>query len=226
MDAFPPPYDALPEPLRQTIWDTYQGKSDKNPYFAWDLGFTNNHIRLTLEQLLKAMDAAGRLKVLKEIHARFGILPAVWSQIKAIYDIWDYPGGQDVSQGFSCELKDADGLLTLLRSSAAAGKFCEDGVSAHRPCDTFREIIKAGPGLHVCIVPKADRASHVHGIHIDKFQVICTRDAKGMCDYSYFNWQFYDHMKDATPWVLKEKVLKPILQNPPTPAFKPGEPKL
>lgn len=226
MDKFPPPYDALPESLRQTIWDTYKGKTAKNAYFAWDLGFVDNQINLTLEQLLKAMDTAGRLKVLKELHARCSILPAVWDQVQGIAAIWDYPGGQNVSQGFSCEFKDADALLRLLRSTAADGKFCEDGVSAHRPCDTFREIIKSGPGLHVCIVPPGSRTQHSHGIHIDKYQVICTREPSGKCDYSYANWQFYDHMKDALPWVLKEKVLKPILANPPTPAFKPGEPKL
>jgi hypothetical protein len=223
MDKFPPPYDALPEKLRQTIWNSYKGKTAQNPYLAWDLGFKGNHIQLSLEQLLKAMDASGRLRVIKEIHARCVILPQVWDQIKAIYQIWDYPGGNDVSQGFDCELYDQAGLRTLLRSDAAKGRFCEDGVSAHRPCDTFRELIKSGPGLHVCIMPPGHASSDVHGIHIDKWQVVCERKSDGKCDYSYFNTQFYEHMKDATPWYINKKILPNIKY---TPALKPGEPKL
>ncbi len=72
--------------------------------------------------------------------------------------------------------------------------------------DTFRELIKSGAGLHVCVVQTNSRHSHRHDIHIDKFQTVCTKQKDGYCDYEYFDEQMVNHMKDVVPWWLGERL--------------------
>ena len=70
--------------------------------------------------------------------------------------------GNDISQGFEFNCIKPDSLLAALKSS---DQFCQDGSNCHGPRDTFRELVKSGSGLHVCVVQAASRMSHRHDIH-------------------------------------------------------------
>jgi hypothetical protein len=220
MTDFPPPYDLLPVSLQDTIRRTHREKNGNNANFGWQLGFKGVHNRMTIPELLKAMEARGDLQVIKNVHARcVAALPKLWDGVRNILGVWDYLGGANVSQGFDMTCDDPNALQALVKAST---HFCEDPVNVHGPRDTYRELIKSGPGLHVCITQKDSRGDeHPHGIHIDKFQTVCERKSDGKCDYKLTKNTFM-HMKDATPWWLGDKLRKLDY----TPALKPGEPKL
>jgi len=150
-ENFPPPYDALPDPLKQTILRTYREKTTDNSYFGWELGFKGVNSKSTIADLLKSLDSNGHLGVIKEVYNRCLILPSLWPQIRDILGIWTYEAGAQVSQGFNFTCDAPDMALKLMRST---NLFCEDDptTAVHGPRDCFRELIKAGPGLHVCIV--------------------------------------------------------------------------
>ena len=214
-DFIPPPYDKLPEPLKATIRRTYNNKTKDNNNFAWEMGFKGVKEELTLGEVLKKLEDNGHLDVIKAIYNRSLVEPKLWPSIKEILNIWTYAAGNQISQGFNYTCDNPDMALVDMR---ATNKFCEDDptTTVHGPRDCFRELITAGEGLHVCITRKEARATEDHDIHIDKHQVICKKKANGQCDYSYFNQNFADHMKDVIPWWL-DKQLKKL------PDFKPPE---
>src|SRR5262249_37467162 len=153
----------------------------------------------TIPDLLKAMDARGDLGVLKDIEFRCRTQPGLWARIRNVLGVWDYAGGNQVSQGFGFTCDDPDAMKTLVKSSS---KFCEDPVNVHGPRDTYRELITAGPGLHVCITQKDQRSNpkYPHDIHIDKFQTVCERGADGKCSTKLASvgaaYNFTKHMAD------------------------------
>jgi hypothetical protein len=215
-DHIPPPYDTLPEPLKATIRRTYNNKTKDNSNFAWEMGFKDVKEELTLGEVLKKLEDNGHLDVIKAVYNRSLIEPKLWPSIKEILNIWTYAGGNQISQGFNytCDTPD-----TSLLDMRASNRFCEDNPSTtvHGPRDCFRELITAGEGLHVCITRKDARGTENHDIHIDKYQVVCTKK-RGYCDYKYFDQNFVDHIKDVIPWWLDKK-----LKELPTPEFKPPE---
>jgi len=170
---------------------------------------------ITLEDYLKLQETDGNLPVMREICQRcFGT--RIWDHIDCIIGGWTYEKGKQISQGFNFTCNNPDALLTLLKS--LKDKFCQDSSNCHGPRDTFRELIKAGPGLHVCVTQEEKRNSNLHDIHIDKFQLVCNRQNDGFCDYTYIDKQFYDHMKDVVPWWVSDKlkeVGKVIAEHPP-----------
>jgi hypothetical protein len=202
MGDFDPPYDTLSDALKATIRRTYDEKSTKNANFGWQLGFFDVHNKMTIADLLKAMDTRGDLAVLKDIEFRCRCQPGLWAGIRNVLGVWDYAGGHQVSEGFNFTCDDPDALQTLVAGST---KFCKDKFNVHGPRVSFREMITAGPGLHVCITEKASRGKdYPHDIHIDKFQTLNERTAAGECNTKVLSVgaaeQFGRHMWDVVPW--------------------------
>jgi hypothetical protein len=232
MGDFDPPYDTLSDALKATIRRTHGEKSTKNANFGWQLGFVDNHIKLTIPELLKAMDARGDLAVLKDIEFRCRTEPGLWARVRNVLGVWDYAAGHQVSQGFNFTCDDPDAMQTQVKGSL---KFCQDKFNVHGPRISFRELITAGPGLHVCITETAARgADHPHDIHIDKFQTVCEREAAGTCSTKVASagaaYNFGRHMWDVVPWWIG-KTAKELKDAAPSakdfkPGLKPGEPKL
>lgn len=213
-DSFAAPYDGLADNLKATILRTWRNKTPNNANFGWQLGFLGVKNEMSLMDLLQKMDKAGHLQVVKEVHARCARVAGLWERIHEITGIWNLAAGDMVSSGFNYTCIDADGMLAFMRDSGKGGRnFCEDDPSTtvHGPRDCFREMITAGPGLHVCITHKDKRAgNNPHDIHIDVWQVVCKRKENGQCDYSYWNGQFWNHIKEAGPWAVKKKAAETL----------------
>jgi hypothetical protein len=230
MGDFDPPYDTLSDALKETIRRTHREKSVKNANFAWQLGFVGTENKMTIPELLAAMDKRGDLAVLKDVEHRCSLkLKGLWGKIRAVLGVWDYTAGHMVSEGFNFTCDDPDAMET---SVGASTSFCKDKVNVHGPRNCYREIITAGPGLHVCITEKASRGdANPLDIHIDRFQAVCTRQSDGFCDTALITTNTLMHLKDSIPWwlgVQKDKLLeggKMTLKDY-KPALKPGEPKL
>ncbi len=188
--GLPVPYDALPGDLQDTL---------ERSHVEFEKGWKG----ISLEDYLKLTDKNGILAVIKEVHQRCSKAEsALWGYIDVIIGGWTYDAGQQISEGFNFRCKNPDTMLSFVKGS---GRFCQDGTNCHGPRDSFRELIKAGPGLHVCITQTAARNTHLHDIHIDKFQTVCTRKSDGYCTYEYFDSQMVAHMKDVIPWWLGER---------------------
>jgi hypothetical protein len=203
---FPPPLDALEEPLKDVL---------RRSHGEFVKGWPG---RTLTEYLKEDLEKPGFLEVIKEIYGRCKFMTGLWGFIRAAVRPWTYPMGHEVSQGFKFLCDKPDDLVALLRSSAGAGKFCEDSYAVHGDKDCFRELIKAGPGLHVCVTHLASRGKEEHDLHIDKFQMVCDRDPKtGMCNYHHFTQNSISHYEDAIPWVLGEaakEILKTMASSP------------
>ena len=80
-------------------------------------------------------------------------------------------------------------------------KFCRDAFNVHGPRDSFREIVKQGPGLHICIAQPAVRATMTCDLHIDEIQQgqVCSQ---GFC-VPILNGQTIDHLRTVGPWLAK-----------------------
>jgi hypothetical protein len=124
--------------------------------------------------------------------------------------------GHNISLGFHFKSSKPDDLLNRLRD--ANSPFCEDSTNVHGPRDTFRELVQQGPGLHVCVTQPAARNSEFHDIHIDRFQMVCTKQENGKCNYHYVSSRaalgnFAGHMGDVIPWLVEETMKKTIGPN-------------
>jgi len=199
MTALPAPYNTLPIALQDTLVRSHV-EAEK----GWP--------GLTLEDYLKDRESTGILDVIKKIYVRCVIYPAVWSHIDSIVGGWTLKTGHNISLGFNFRCSNPDELLKRLRDTAAP--FCEDTSNVHGPRDTFRELVTSGPGLHVCVTQPASRATEFHDIHIDQFQVVCTKEEDGKCNYKYVRdrdafGNFVGHMSDVIPW-LAEKAMKTV----------------
>lgn len=156
---------------------------------------------------LKALDDRGILDVIKAVYDRCLIYPAIWQHFETIFGGWTYPGGHNVSQGFNFTCSNPDAFVKTMRSPLAP--FCEDAFNVHGERDCFRELVKTGPGLHICITqPQARVKGNVpHDIHIDRFQVVCTK-VNGFCNFAQASAgaaeNFKEHMKEAIPWMVGE----------------------
>ena len=187
--ALPAPYASLPAAMQKTLIRSH---------VLFEKGWPN----ITLLDYLKLQDKEGILEVIKAVFHRCRIQPSVWLHVDTIVGGWTYAAGNDISQGFEFNSSTPDSLLATLKSS---DQFCQDGSNCHGPRDTFRELVKSGSGLHVCVTQAASRMSHRHDIHIDKFQTICQKQTDGYCDYAYLNDNMYNHMKDVVPWWVGER---------------------
>jgi hypothetical protein len=162
---------------------------------------------ISFDGYIKVITDNGILPVIQAVYERCLIYPSIWQHIDSIFGGWTYPGGSNVSQGFNFICSNPDAFLGAMRSPLAP--FCEDIFNVHGERDCFREIVKTGCGLHVCITqPQARVKTDVpHDIHIDKFQVVCTKLlGTGKCNYATVTKEagqnIKDHMKEVIPWML------------------------
>jgi len=192
-NILPPPYDNLPDAVQNTL---------ARSHVRFEQGWKG----ISLADYLKVQNDDGNLDVIKAVYDRCLVYPGVWSHIELIIGGWNYAKGHNVSQGFEFTCSNPDALLILMRQPNAP--FCEDPFNVHGPRDSFRELIKHGPGLHVCISQCQARADHNHDIHIDKFQTVCQKVAGRFCNYVVADKEaaknMEEHMKEAIPWMLGE----------------------
>ena len=81
-------------------------------------------------------------------------------------------------------------------------KFCKDLFNVHGARDSFREIVKQGPGLHICIAQPAVRSKLSCDLHIDAIQQgsVCS---KGSC-IPLVNGQTIEHLRTVGPWLAEQ----------------------
>lgn len=215
----------LPEPVWQTLLRSYDKKTPANWNLCQALGYHGVDERpgVTVNDMVDRLDKNGVLGVILRVYARIEnptesrSFPGIWSNIDVILNGWDVVAGKGVSEGFAYVAKNRMNMSNLFRligpsslgplrgSGPYAGYFCEDDPSTtvHGDRDCFREMIKMGPGLHVCVARQrynpADTATF-DDIHVDVWQVPSTRTAMGRCDYHYATQGFAKHMVDVIPW--------------------------
>jgi hypothetical protein len=140
---------------------------------------------------------------------RFGF----FSQIKHIYNVFQGVG----SKGFQCEPFDHGAFLLTMEALTRGrtnfvgvrdSKFCRDKFNVHGPRDSFREIVNAGEGLHICITQPASRATVRCDCHIDEVQQgqICF---DGYC-VPLVNRQTAEHVRSVGPWLAAEAKKKVV----------------
>jgi hypothetical protein len=173
VDAFGPPLSQLPEDIQTVIRRSNDAKVPGvdllTPFLATNDG------RLSAAELTKRF-AGGhsvRIPVLTELYARMRPFN-IWPNIKIIHEV--YIGENRSSLGIFCEPFDHDAFLRqMFRLTEGIpipptpfggitlplddSKFCKDLINVHGQRDSFREIVKQGPGLHICIAKPAVRST-------------------------------------------------------------------
>ncbi len=146
------------------------------------------------------------MTILLSVHGRmrpFGF----FAHIKEIFATHQGVG----SRGFACEPFDHDAFMRLMTSLTVGAsldehlrdsRFCRDKFNVHGPRDSFREIVSAGEGLHICITQPANRADTRCDVHIDDVQQgqVCF---DGFC-VPLVNGQTIEHVKTVGPWLASE----------------------
>ena len=140
----------------------------------------------------------------------------IWKNVRIIVNVYRGTG----SRGIFCEPFNHDAFLaqmTLLTTGPrispdpnvvpvsvplSDSKFCRDMFNVHGPRDSFREMVKQGPGLHICITQPAERANQACDLHIDDIQQgqVCSR---GFC-IPLVNGQTIEHLQTVGPWLVEE----------------------
>ncbi|MBK1723845.1 hypothetical protein CKO23_16610 [Thiocystis violacea] len=157
---------------------------------------------------------------LRRLHHRmvpFGI----WSLVRLIESVYSGTG----SKGMFCAVVDPAVALThmigLTRGPVAPinpylaqikvpltdSKFCRDAFNVHGERDSFREIVRQGEGLHICITNAIGRArtdekypySDFHIDHIQQGQVC----VDGFC-VPIVNGQTIEHLRTVGPWLIQQ----------------------
>lgn len=191
----PPPWDEdLPRELQETLVRSH-------------VEFEKGWKGISLGDYLKVLVDCQGLDVIRAVYERTLIYRKIWTHIDCIIGPWTYPAGHGVSQGFNYTCANPDAFLSAMRHPTAP--FCEDLFNVHGEKDCFRELVSGGAGLHVCITRPAARATERHDIHIDRYQVVCSRLPDGHCNYAVATpgavQNMSDHMKEAIPWMLGEE---------------------
>jgi hypothetical protein len=156
---------------------------------------------MSLETLLENLERGGEMATLRDVYQRCTVFPGLWNHVHEILNSWDRVAGNQVSYGFKFTCRDPEAFRRDMR---ARRTFCEDSVAVHGDADCFRELIRTGPGLHVCVTRPASLGRLDFDIHIDIWQMVCARQDNGICDYSHANLQFLRHMRHAGPWVVRD----------------------
>lgn len=213
--AFGPPLSNLPEEIQAVIRRSNAAKVPGvnllTPYLEINDG------PLSAAELTKRF-AGGhsvRIPVLTGLHARMAPF-AIWPNIRIIHEV--YIG--DGSKGIFCEPFDHDAFLRQMfrltegierfppnvggpiAIPVTGSKFCKDIAHLHGERDAFREIVKQGPGLHICIAKPAVRSTLSCDLHIDAIQQgsVCS---KGFC-IPLVNGQTIEHLHTVGPWLAKQ----------------------
>lgn len=201
MAVLPAPFDQMPADLQETLQRSH-------------VEATKGWANLELDFYLNDLQKYGHLDVIKAVYGRCQRYPRIWAFIDCIIGPWTLAGGDNISMGFRFKCAKPDDLLKLMRDGSAP--FCEDLFNVHGPRDTFREIIKQGPGLHVCVTIPTHRHLELHDIHIDAYQVVCEKMEDGKCNYvspltgKAARANGIGHLREAIPWSIKNFIKEKI----------------
>lgn len=214
-DAFGPPIANLPQDIQAVIRRSNDAKRPGSkmlvPYIELHEG------PLPGAELTKRF-AGGhsvRTAVLTALHARMAPFD-IWKNIKTIEEVFFGAG----SKGIFCQPFDHNLFLDQMEALTKGprtspdpnvvpvsiplsdSKFCRDVFNVHGPRDSFREIVKQGPGLHICIAQPPVRATTTCDLHIDEIQQgqVCSQ---GIC-IPILNGQTIDHLRTVGPWLAEE----------------------
>jgi hypothetical protein len=215
--AFGPPLSKLPDDIQAVI---RRSNDAKVPGVDLLVPFLEkNDGPLSAAELTKRF-AGGhsvRIPVLTGLHARMAPFN-IWPNIKIIREV--YIGKNASSLGIFCEPFDHEAFLQqMIRLTTGTermpppiggpiaipitdSKFCKDLLNVHGERDSFREIVKQGPGLHLCIAKPAVRSTLSCDLHIDAIQQgsVCS---KGFC-IPLVNGQTIEHLRTVGPWLAEE----------------------
>jgi peptidoglycan hydrolase-like protein with peptidoglycan-binding domain len=225
MDPFAPPLSDLPLDVQATVRRTNDAKK---PDLFLLFPFLAKH-----EGPLSAADLSARFaanpsatQILRDLHVRMNPFD-IWKNIRIIVNVYTGVG----SRGLFCEPFNHDAFLAQMQALTTGprigpdpnvvplqvpltdSKFCRDGFNVHGPRDSFREIVKQGPGLHICITQPAARATEPCDLHIDQVQQgqVCSN---GVC-IPIINGQTIEHLRTVAPWLAEEakKKFRKLLPN-------------
>jgi hypothetical protein len=214
-DAFGPPLSSLPQDIQAVI---RRSNDAKKPGFNMLLPYVEKHEGPLPGAELTKRFAGGhsvRTAVLTALHARMAPFD-IWKNIKTIEEVFFGVG----SKGIFCQPFDHNSFLAQMEALTKGprispdpnvvpvsiplsdSKFCRDALNVHGPRDSFREIVKQGPGLHICIAQPAVRATTTCDLHIDEIQQgqVCSQ---GFC-IPILNGQTIDHLRTVGPWLAEE----------------------
>jgi hypothetical protein len=210
--VFEPPLSTLPGDLQETIRRSNAAKQPSKDLILFPF-IAGHEGPLSGKALSKAFaDHQSAMDILVAVHRRmkpFGI----FAKIRIIHNVFQGIG----SKGFQCEPFDHENWF-LLMTRLTRGKpedivlrsaaFCRDKVNVHGPRTSFREIVKAGEGLHICITERAKRSDTHCDCHIDEIQQgqVCF---DGFC-VPLLNKQTREHIKKVGPW-LREEAKKTVV---------------
>jgi hypothetical protein len=209
-DPFVPPLSALPPDMQDTIRRT---NIAKKPDVLLLFPFIAKH-----EGTLSGVDLSARFaanpkptKIMTDLHRRMAPF-AIWKNIDIIINVFEGIG----SRGIFCEPFDHNKFLAQMKALARGplvkvgplstplmdSLFCQDSFNVHGPRDSFREIVKQGEGLHICITQPAKRATEPCDLHIDNVQQgqVCS---DGFC-IPLVNGQTIEHLRTVAPWLASE----------------------
>lgn len=213
-DPFGPPISALPQDIQDVI---RRSNAAKRPGIRMLAPYIEDHEGPLSGPELTKRFAGGhsvRTVILTELHARMAPFD-IWKNIKTIEEAFFGTG----SKGIFCQPFDHNLFLDQMEALTMGprsgldpnvvpvsvplrdSKFCRDAFNVHGPRDSFREIVKQGPGLHICIAQPAVRATMTCDLHIDEIQQgqVCSQ---GFC-VPILNGQTIDHLRTVGPWLAK-----------------------
>lgn len=213
--AFGPPLSALPADIQAAI---RRSNDAKTPGVDLLVPYLEKHEGPLSSAELTKRFAGGhsvRTAVLQALHARMAPFD-IWRNIRIIDEVYIGTG----STGIFCEPFDHNVFLSQMfeltkgreRFPPPVGgpiaipvtdsRFCKDLFNVHGARDSFREIVKQGPGLHICIAEPAVRSTTSCDLHIDKVQQgqVCS---KGSC-VPLLNGQTVEHLRTVGPWLAKK----------------------
>ncbi len=214
-DAFEPPLSTLPQDMQDAV---RRSNDAKKPDELMLFPFLAKHEGPLPAKELSARFGGGNAsttETLKELHARMKPFD-LWKNIRIIINVFRGVG----SKGLFCTIFDRSAFFAQMEALTTGprlgpdpnlvpvsvpltdSKFCRDMFNAHGPRDTFREIVKQGPGLHICIPQAAAPSSTLCDLHIDEIQQgqVCSR---GFC-IPIVNGQTIEHLRTVGPWLIED----------------------
>ena len=203
--AFAPPLSTLPADLQSVIRTS---NAAKKPGDLMLFPFIHNHEGpLAGAELSRRFDAEkSATNVLLAMHRRMTRF-ALFAHVRLIHNVFTGIG----SRGFQCEPLDHEKFVQHMirlcrgpdpKERLRQSPFCKDALNVHGPRESFREIVKAGEGLHICITEPANRRDTHCDLHIDDFQQgqVCF---DGLC-VPLIDRQTAEHVKSVGPWLARE----------------------
>jgi hypothetical protein len=205
-DPFEPPLSNMPQDIQQVVRASNKAKVPGDlmlfPFIA------NHETPLPAKELSKRFDTETPARErLIEIHTRMAPF-GIFAHIKLLRNSYVGVG----SKGFFCEPVDHGALRSLMISLCSPrlerdsilrdSPFCQDAVNIHGNRDTFREMVKMGPGLHICVTQDGHFNDTPCDCHIDETQQgsVCFN---GKC-VPTISKQTAEHVRKVGPWLIQE----------------------